>query len=142
MNESCHTCEWVMSHVWMSHVTRVNESCHTCEWVMSHVWMRLVTYWKCHVTHTNVICTGWEWVMLHIYCSILFVGFDSLCDLHYWPRVTWLIYMTNSHVRMSHVKRLNSECLARVNESCCSLKKPRWNETCPHTKEAWEKRPF
>jgi len=32
-----------MSHVWMSHVTRVNESCHTCEWVMSHVWMSHVT---------------------------------------------------------------------------------------------------
>ena len=83
-----------MSPVWMSHVTRVNESCHPYEWVMSHVSMRLVTYWKCHVTHTNVICTCWEWVMLQIYCSILFAGFDLLGHLHYWPRVTWLIYMT------------------------------------------------
>ena len=30
MNESCHTYEWVMSHMWMSHVTLMNESCHTC----------------------------------------------------------------------------------------------------------------
>jgi len=29
--------EWVMSHIWMSHVTHMNESCHTCEWVMSHM---------------------------------------------------------------------------------------------------------
>jgi len=28
----------MMSHVWMSHITRVNEACHACEWVMSHVW--------------------------------------------------------------------------------------------------------
>jgi len=38
--------EWVMSHIWKSHVTRMNghvtqmnESCHTYEWVMSHIWM-------------------------------------------------------------------------------------------------------
>ena len=38
-----HTCDpchkTSMSHKWMSHVTRVNESCHTCEGVMSCVWM-------------------------------------------------------------------------------------------------------
>ena len=37
LNESYHTFECVMSHVWMSHVTRLNESYHTFEWVMSHV---------------------------------------------------------------------------------------------------------
>jgi len=31
-----------MSHIWPSHVTHVNESCHTCEWVTSHMWMRVV----------------------------------------------------------------------------------------------------
>jgi len=49
MNEACLTCEWVMSHVWMSHVTRTNESCHTyvfppiqtsCH--MGMRWLRLV----------------------------------------------------------------------------------------------------
>jgi len=33
----------VMSHVWTSHVTQMNESCHTYEWVMSHIQMSLVT---------------------------------------------------------------------------------------------------
>jgi len=28
---SWHTYEWVMSNIWMSHVTRTNESCHTHE---------------------------------------------------------------------------------------------------------------
>ena len=30
---------WVMSHIWMSHVSHMNESCLTYEWVMSHIWM-------------------------------------------------------------------------------------------------------
>jgi len=29
LNESCHTFEWVMPQIWMSHVTHLNESCHT-----------------------------------------------------------------------------------------------------------------
>ena len=37
-NESCHTDEWVMLHIWMSHVTKMNESCHTQNWVMAHQW--------------------------------------------------------------------------------------------------------
>ena len=28
---------WVMSRIWMSHVTHVNESCHTYKWVTSHI---------------------------------------------------------------------------------------------------------
>ena len=34
---SCQTYAWAMSHIRMSHVTRVHESCHTCGWVMSHI---------------------------------------------------------------------------------------------------------
>jgi len=34
-NESCHTCEWVMAHMRMSHCTHAHESWHTCEWVMA-----------------------------------------------------------------------------------------------------------
>ena len=49
MNEACHTYGWVMSHIWMSHVTHINESCHTYEWVMSHPWMS-------RVAHNNESC--------------------------------------------------------------------------------------
>ena len=31
VNESWHTCEWIMAHMWMSHGTHVNESWHTHE---------------------------------------------------------------------------------------------------------------
>ena len=30
--------EWVMSHIWISHVTHTNEPCLTYEWVVSHLW--------------------------------------------------------------------------------------------------------
>ena len=60
-----YTYEWVMSHIWMSHVTHMNESCHThmneschtCEWVMSHIWMShaLTSSIRTHTrTHTHV----------------------------------------------------------------------------------------
>jgi len=29
VNESCHTFEWVISHMWMNHVTHANEAHHT-----------------------------------------------------------------------------------------------------------------
>ena len=71
-HESCHTYEWVMSHIWMNHVayervvSRLNGSCHT--WlgrltrVMSHIWMS-------HVTHMNESCHTSIWVMSHIWMS-------------------------------------------------------------------------
>jgi len=58
-NVSCHTCEWVMSHLFSppkgaaekwamphistSHVAQVNESCRTYECVMSHMWTRHIS---------------------------------------------------------------------------------------------------
>ena len=105
--ESCHTFEWVMSHVWMSHVKRVNESCHTYKWVMSHIWMS-------HVTHMNESCHTHEWVKSHIWMShsclmnICVVWLVQMCDMthsYVWHDsficVTWLIHtcdMTHSYV--------------------------------------------
>ena len=83
MNESCHTYEWgchiwisciiyewVMSHIWMSHVTHMNESFHTYEWTMSHIWISHVTHMteSCHtcmnyVTHMNEPYHRNEWVI-------------------------------------------------------------------------------
>ena len=40
----------------VSHVTRMNDSCNTCGWVMSHMWM-------IHVTHMNESCPAYAWVM-------------------------------------------------------------------------------
>ena len=56
------TCAWVMSHMWISHVTHVHESSRTCKWVMSHMWMS-------HVTHVNESSRTCEWVMSHVWMS-------------------------------------------------------------------------
>jgi len=39
MHESCHTCKWVTSHIWIG-------PCHTYDWFVSHICMS-------HVTHMN-----------------------------------------------------------------------------------------
>jgi len=60
-NQSRPTYDWVESHLRSSLVTHVDESCHTCEWVMSQhrdaKWRRQVQ--MRHVSHTNetyIIC--------------------------------------------------------------------------------------
>ena len=76
MNESWHTCEWVMTHIRTSHDTHVNESWHTYEYqthtqtkrdiiercnslcvtcLISHIWVSLDTH-MC-VRHTYVCQT-------------------------------------------------------------------------------------
>ena len=62
MNKSCHTYERVMSHIRMSHVTHMNESYHTYGWVMSHMWMDCVK-------HTNGSYHTHKWVMPQIWMS-------------------------------------------------------------------------
>jgi len=84
MNESYHTYEWVMSHIWMRPVTHMNASRHTYEWVMSHIWMGRVTHmnescqtyecvmsriWRSHVTHMKESCHTYECVVSHIWMS-------------------------------------------------------------------------
>jgi len=40
----CHTCEWAILRMWMSHVSHVDEWCHTFEWVIPHTWMSPMTH--------------------------------------------------------------------------------------------------
>jgi len=65
-----------MSHIPMSHDTHVNESRHTCEWVMSHMWTSHVTHERVmtqistsHVTHMNESRHASKWVTSHIWMS-------------------------------------------------------------------------
>jgi len=79
--KSCPMCEWVMSHMRMSHVSYGNESClmwmkscAICEWVMSHVWISRVSHVnevmshvsRSHVPYANESCLICEWVMSHM----------------------------------------------------------------------------
>jgi len=61
---------WVMSHMWMSHVTHMNASFWTCQCIMSHMWMSHVTHmnascraYECVMSHMNASCRTYEWVM-------------------------------------------------------------------------------
>jgi len=74
IHESCHTCAWIMSRLWMSHGTHtshitncfmsckeaslqiLNESCSTCEWV-----------YEC--LHMNASCNTYDRVIPHIQSS-------------------------------------------------------------------------
>jgi len=102
MNASYHTCEWVMSHIWMCHVTHMNGSCH--KW-MSHVThgadVRVISHmFMNHVTHLNDSCHAYEWVMSHVWMS------------------------NGTHVNKSHIANKNESCLtydwvmSHMNESC------------------------
>jgi len=118
MNESCHTYEWVMSHIWMSHdsflkkketvqgtlwnisvshVTHINESCCTCEWVRSRIWTS-------HVTYTNEFCheskDTYEWVMSHIWTSHV-THMNETCRTYEWVM---------SYIWMSHVTCIHESC--------------------------------
>jgi len=90
MNESCHTCESIMPHIWIRHCTHMNVSCHTYEWVLSHTWMS-------HLTHTNESCHIYEWDMSSSR-DVKNRGGAFQLYIHEW---------VSSHVWMNHVTRMN-----------------------------------
>jgi len=92
MHMSCHTYEWVMSHIWRSRFTNMNESCRTYEWVMSHIWMSRVAHmneschtWMRRVTHMNESCPT----------STLPVNVDSSTES--WYTYEWGLHATRQH---------------------------------------------
>jgi len=92
VDESCHTCGWVMSHVWMSHVTHMNEA---YEWVSS-----------ISVTCVSLMCAAWVWfICVTRWCSAMSV-FNFRCMLpvnESWHAYEWVM----AHVWMSHGTRMN-----------------------------------
>jgi len=115
MNESCHTYEWVMSHIRMSHVTLANVSLPTDECVTVNIWMSHVT----HIHHhgpsfqslptsskfelrmcTDQSCLFHEWVMAHVRMSHVPHTKESC------PKRKWV----TAHTRMSHVKHAKESC--------------------------------
>ena len=120
-NESC--------HIWMSHVAHEGVMSHMSqlqrlmqyEWVMSQIWVRHVTHiheschiWMSHVTHMNESCQigkshiTYEWVMSHMYESVTHEWVTlHVIESRYMLRIIrrarrgggrWII----SHIRMSH----------------------------------------
>jgi len=53
-NETCLTCEWVMSHLRMSHVPHINWVCPTYECVMSHLHGWVMSHYDRVMSHTQI----------------------------------------------------------------------------------------
>jgi len=128
MNESFHTCEWVISHMWHDSLI------HTCVWHDSFIhtcqskqrWMSLCMnesrqcIWMSQVNQMNESCHTYEWVMSPCHCpssatrmnesfhtceSVIDTcdmthSFIRVCEwlIHSYVCVTWLIY---SHMSLS-----------------------------------------
>ena len=117
MNQSCHTCKWVMAHIWLIYALRMNRSCHT--WVMSHMKdARHILVW--------VTCTFLHISMSHTYVleNVRFGPTSLMCDVtHVWHEsfmfVTWLsptCDMTHLHghdslTRLIHMSHVTPSCV-------------------------------
>jgi len=112
VNESCHTCEWVMSHMWMSDVTHVNESCHTCEWVMSRKGMSLaqrnepwlINGWvSSHIWISRVAHVSESWRTNGRVVARKWVRHTPSSHVTYTPSYFWGNWIVG--IRVSHAQR-------------------------------------
>jgi len=87
---------WVMSHTWISRVTRINESCHKCAWVMSKISTSHVAQMNesCHkyVARMNESCHKCAWV-----CIIHIRNTYATHHLIHIRNIRWYTYATHHH---------------------------------------------
>ena len=132
VNKSCNTYKWVVSHIWISHVTHMYGLCHeqsrkkvllfsTVEWFMSHNGLAtskicmshvarndqkrraaVLDGWMSHVTHMDESCHACREVKSRMWMSQITHMYKS-CHTCEWVM---------SHLWMSQV--------TLVNESCCT----------------------
>jgi len=132
MHESCHTYEWVTSHIWMSHVTRLwwirvdsvehvfqmclrhvthmKETCHTQESIASRIWTRMNTsrhvYEKGIHKSRSVMSRVWMSHVTHMdgSCHMCACTFTymHLC-------IKWGVIVTYVHAHMIHAHKWHSE---------------------------------
>ena len=121
----CHTYEWILSYIWMGHVTHMNESCHahmmhqsrhTYECATSHMNETWHTHmnvpppmWMRHDTHIWMRHVLYEWDMTHTYeCATSYMNETwhthmnaplpilMRLDTHIWMNAPW-----HSHKRFT-----------------------------------------
>ena len=117
----------------MSHVTYMIESCHTCEWVMAHIWMNQVTFmshiWISYVTHTNESCHLYKRVKSRVRMSHV-THVNASC--HTYGCVTPDIWR-------GHVRHWNESCHTHINKSCHTLSKKSYHAHINHSYHTYEK---
>ena len=122
MNETCHTCEWDVSHKWIKqrNVTHTNMSCCTYALVTSHhVTSHHVTSrtYKCdtshfrirRVTRMNASCQMYERDMSHI----------------------WMRHVTISHILCTCII-IHCNTLQHIATHCNTLQHNTWHVTMRH----------
>ena len=98
--ESCHTYQWVTSHMSMSHVTHINEARHTYQCVTSHISMR-------HVAHINAARHTYQCGTSHI----------SMCHVTHTNASRHTYQCVTSHISMRHVTHISTSHVTLMNES-------------------------
>jgi len=117
-NVVCHifTCvmlhiQWVMSHIYMCHVTWMNKSYHRSACVMltasccSHVGLGHVAYSMSHVTFKE--SRDIQWVMWHPVCHVWNMSHLMSHIMCYSMRHVWLRHVAYA---MSHVTYIYASC--------------------------------
>jgi len=128
---------WVMSRIWMSHVTHMSEwyalYTHSIEfvWVMSHIWMSHVTDMsEWYALHTHSL--EFVWVMSHIWCESCHTydvshvthmfhtdGIEFLASA---PDQSYDLNIVDVNAsdddKVGHVPFMNESCHSFTNESC------------------------
>jgi len=149
MNESCHTYEWVMPHIWMSHVTHINKSCHTYEWVMSHIWMSHVTHINeayhidvnesCDVYVSESIHTHTNATRLHLQqgarrllcCRMRLWTHHVIFECYKWMSHVWMIQMNDTN-EFTHLI-CKYRCVNTLKMTCMSATLESTDEICIYT---------
>jgi len=98
--------QWVMSHVLMSHVSRIKESCLTCQWVMSHVSTADESRSRVSYTNESRQTAGRKWTTPTLWSSWVYLWVIWVC-----------IYESYECVSMSHMS-VSVNRVAYISESC------------------------
>ena len=130
-----------MSHIWLSHVTRVNESRHTYAWVMSYVRTSDATnihltwvtshIWMHHFTHINKLYHTHEWAMSHTWM----INGAQRFDLHHtcWQsadvRLSTILIVNNSQKSTHSAKLLRKTTIELAIEKIYHLRQL-WHLSC------------
>ena len=140
MNEACHTYEWVMSHIWMSHVTHMNESFHTDECVMSLCDMNTSCHThvneSCHThvnglcpTHVNESCHTQEVLQQQVMSHTCERVMSHTCERVMSHTCSRVMSHTGGPTTRSHVTHM---CMCDSNVSCHTYERVIWTSHVTH----------